>query len=321
MTTSARHADDQATRLREMVARLDRARDARADHRADLERSNNLTEAPAPARSATVIAIASGKGGVGKSNIAVNLSAAFARRRVRTILMDGDFGLPNADLLCGVRVSTNLGDALEPHSPIERVLVDAPGGFRLAPGATSVTARSITPEQRRDLVDRLARVGSTPGFVVVDCGAGMGDGVLAMLDAADATLLITTPEPTAIADAYALLKRRINASTDRAGAGRIPRLVVNQCADEREASATHARIDAAASKFLGVRVTLAGWVPTDAATPDAVRARNPFVISAPRCDASRAVKRLADTLTAEFMPGVAGSRRGFWRRVFRLGGV
>ncbi len=321
MTTSTRHADDQATRLREMVARLDRARDARVDSRAGPERSNNLPAQTAPARSAIVIAIASGKGGVGKSNIAVNLSAAFARRRVRTILMDGDFGLPNADLLCGVRVSANLGDALEPSFPIERVLVDAPGGFRLAPGATSVTARSITPEQRGDLVDRLARVGSAPGFVVVDCGAGLGDDVLALLDAADVTLLITTPEPTAIADAYALLKRRINATTGCAEARLAPRLVVNQCADEREALATHSRIDAAAAKFLGVRVTLAGWAPTDAAAPDAVRARTPFVIAAPRCDASRAVKRLAGSLTKEFMPGVGGSRRGFWRRVFRLGGV
>lgn len=317
MTASARHADDQATRLREMVARLDRARDAHAETRGVSAIAPHA--ATTSERTAIVLAIASGKGGVGKSNIAVNLCAAFARRRVRTILMDGDFGLPNADLLCGVRVTSHLGNVTETDCPIERVLVDAPGGFRLAPGATNAAARSITPEHRRDLVDRLARLESTPGFLVVDCGAGMGDGVLAMLDAADATLIVTTPEPTAIADAYALLKRRVNASTGRTHTRHTPRLIVNQCADERDASATHSRIDAAAAKFLGVRVALAGWIPTDPAAPDAVRNRRPFVVAAPKCDASRAIERLAASLTAEFMPAPASKQRGFWRRLIRLG--
>ena len=323
MTAPLNHADapadDQATRLRELVARLDRARDARHEPPARPRAIRHAVSAPTRARTARVLAIASGKGGVGKSNLAVNLCAALARRRLRVILLDGDFGLANADLLCGVRVGAHLGNVRDGDRSIESILIDAPGGFRLAPGASGFTSLLSAPAaEHRRIVDRLAAIESACDAVVIDCGAGMGDGVLAFLAAADLSILVATPEPTAIADTYALIKRFMRTTTGGGVALAPPRLVVNQCEDELEAARVHTRIDSVARRFLGVAIERVGWIPTDGAVPAAVRARRPFVVGAPRSDASRAVDRLALRLAPRLAPGVTPARDGFWRRLFRM---
>jgi flagellar biosynthesis protein FlhG len=322
--------DDQATRLREMVARLDRARDAHAavahpdrvtngDLR--LDRTPEVVAPKIAARKAKVIAIASGKGGVGKTSLSVNLCAALAKYGVRVALLDGDFGLANADLLCGVRVSKHLGHVLEGVHTLEDVLVETAAGFSLAPGASGMSALGrASNDDRRILVDRLASAELRQDIVVIDCGAGMGAGVLSFLRDADVLVVVTTPEPTAIADSYALIKC-LHLSDEGAHADRsAPRLLVNQAGDAAEALAASQRIAAVAKRFLGLEISSLGWTPMDSAVSDAVRGRCLFVEQSPRSDASQAVRRIARNLQTELvgMDTKAKQNHGAWGRLFRL---
>ena len=267
-----------------------------------------------------MIAIASGKGGVGKSNIAVNLCAAFAQRGLRAILLDGDAGLANSDVLCGLRPRRRPSEDLIGDVAADIALYDAPGGFRLAPGAAGTTGEITVSEQRcRDLVDRLG--GSGADVLVIDCGAGLGRGVRSFISCADEAVVVTTPEPTALADAYALIKRCRRTPTH--GVNRPPslQLVVNQCTDETDARRASERIDTVARRFLGGGVALAGWIPNDPTVAEAVRAQRPFFVARPRCDASRAVRRLARALAPAAREDVRRPLGWGWRRLFRLGGV
>lgn len=271
---------------------------------------------------AHVIAIASGKGGVGKTSVSVNLAGAMAQRGVRVILLDGDFGLANADLLSGVRVTAHLGHVLDGSRRLGEVLIETPAGFRLAPGASGLTSLlQTTDEDRSAIICELTALETTADVILIDCGAGMGDGVLSFLRAADTPVILTTPEPTAIADAYAVLKRIVRGQAGDQSA--LPKLVINMCRDATDAQRAHQRISTVANRFMNVDLPLFGWLPLDPAVAEAVRARRPFVLQSPRADASRAVQTLAAQFEAEagFRPSRPRGLEGFWRRLFGISGL
>ena len=131
-------------------------------------------------RSARVIAVASGKGGVGKTNICVNLASAFADLGCRTVLLDGDLGLANADVLCGINVRGHLGHVIDGARTIEEITVEAPGGFRLVPGAGGLARLADIDDSRRDqLINGLGALDADADVIIVDCGAGVGANVIA----------------------------------------------------------------------------------------------------------------------------------------------
>lgn len=266
---------DQASRLRALV---DEGNDAGAG-------------AQRPFR---ILAVASGKGGVGKTNLCVNLAATAARRGTRVYLIDGDLGLANADVICGVNTSAHLGHVIEGRCSLEEIAVEGPCGLRLISGASGITRLAhLDATQRRRIIDGLASLDTLADLVVIDCGAGIGLSVLSFIAESDLALIVTTPEPTAIADAYALIKSLVTrARSGLAPAARIA-LVVNQARRAGEASSVHRRIDTVARRFLGEPVELAGWIPLDPGVRDAVRARRPFVEHAPRGRAARSVRDLS----------------------------
>jgi len=253
-------------------------------------------------RSARVIAVASGKGGVGKTNICVNLASAFSDLGCRTVLLDGDLGLANADVLCGISVRGHLGHVIDGARTIEEITVDAPGGFRLVPGAGGLARLADIDDQRRDgLVRGLAALDRDADVVIVDCGAGVGANVIAFTLAADCTLAITTPEPTAMADAYGLLKSVAMASRDRRAAVIAKQkptiaMLINQARDHGEATTVLRRMQDVADRFLGVNLIDAGWIPEDPAVPDAVRKRSPFLVCHPKRPAAQRVRIVARDL-------------------------
>ncbi len=272
--------------------------------------------APA-ARTARILTIASGKGGVGKTNLAVNLSIALAQAGRRVALVDADMGVANADVLCGLNPRARLDQAIvaaggggtgagtEARRTLNDLAVDAPGGFRLVPGAVAhVRSTDADPALRQRFMDGLLDLDTTADLIVLDAPAGVGPTVLACVEAADRTMVVATPEPTSIADAYALVKSFHLALLARgehggpAGAADLRlQLVVNQAADEREARRVHERIESVARRFLSRRVPLAGWVPADAQVSQAVRARQPFLLRSPNAAASKAVSHLASDLS------------------------
>ncbi len=262
---------------------------------------------------ALTIAVASGKGGVGKSNLCVNLATVFASDGLRVTLVDGDLGLANADVLCNVVARRHLGHVVEGRCTLEEVGVDAPGGFRLIPGAGGVAMLADLPERDlRALLSSLGRLERASDVLLIDCGAGAGRAVLSFLTAADASLIVTTPEPTALADAYALIKVL---QTEAYGHSDLA-IAMNMATSAEDGKRAHARLNGVAERFLGRSTPLAGVIPWDQHVGAAVRARSPFVLAHPGCPASRAVRELARALRPTHpQTGATGVSSGLARRL------
>ena len=258
---------------------------------------------------ATVIAITSGKGGVGKSNVAVNLAIRFAKSGKDVVLLDADLGLANADVLCNVDLPANLSHVIARKRELRDVLVQAPGGFRLIGGASGLARMAdLTDDDRGRLLEALAELEQQADIIIIDTGAGISPNVLSFTRAADHVLVVTTPEPTAITDAYAVIK-----VVSRDPGNRRINLLVNQARSAGEGRIVHDRIARVAKQFLGATVFDAGHVMSDDAVPLAVRRRVPFVLSTPNCPAGQCITRLA----MRFEQGLIADREpgGFFSRM------
>jgi len=297
---------DQASRLRDLVEAL-----------AGEQGTPSRAHAGSPARPGTpIVAIGSGKGGVGKTNIAVNLCIALARSGKRATLLDADLGMANADVLCGLSPQRRLDALLVGHDAPARlsmrdVAVDAPGGFLLVPGAVGVArVADLDARRRAALVAGLSELESVSDLIVIDTGAGIGHDVTTFMLAASLAMVVATPEPTSIADAYGLIKCLHLLASERAS--RLPRLglVVNQSRSEAEASAVHARLSSCAGRFLGFEVPILGWIAQDSRVSSSVHRRVPHVLHRPRARASRDVRRLSSEIIASLALEPRSNRKG-----------
>ena len=279
---------------------------------------------PPPQRRASVIAVTSGKGGVGKSNVAVNLAIKLASAGKTVVLLDADLGLANADVLCNIDLPFNLSAVIARKKELHEVLVKAPGGFSLIGGASGLARMAdLTDADRQRIVRALGELESLADIILIDTGAGISPNVLSFTRAADHVLVVTTPEPTAITDAYAVVKvlhrDAVGApgSANDAGERRIS-LLVNQVRSPGEARVVHERIAKVARQFLGVSVYDAGHLVADECVPAAVRARTPFVLASPRSAASHCISQLAMRLEQGVVGAGSGAGSdGFFNRMSR----
>ena len=260
-------------------------------------------------RRASVIAITSGKGGVGKSNIAVNLSIKLASAGKSVVLLDADLGLANADVLCNIDLPFNLSHVIARKKELHEVMVTGPGGFKLVGGASGLARMAdLTDFDRRRIIEALGAVEYSADTILIDTGAGISPNVLSFTRTADHVLVVTTPEPTAITDAYAAIKVISKAGTDRSIS-----LLVNQVRSAAEAKLVHDRVAKVAKNFLGVNVLDAGHMVADEHVRRAVLQRVPFVLSAPKCGASFCISQLAMRFEQGIALGIEGS--GFFNRM------
>jgi len=273
------------------------------------DQASKLRELMRTSRHPRTIAVTSGKGGVGKSNVALNLSILLSAAGSRVALVDADLGLANLDVLANLTVRTNLSHVIAGTHTLEETIVDLPSGVQLVPGANGLTRLAHLSEfQRAKLLAELSALEADNDLIVVDCSAGIGPDVMSFACGSDHAMVVTTPEPTAITDGYAVVK----AVTQRRYAGRVS-LLVNMVADRREARITHQRIATVGRRFLGARVFDAGYILTDPKVREAVRRREPFVLAYPRCPASRCLAALATRLSSS--RSSMGKKEGFFRRV------
>lgn len=294
--------DDQATRLRRLVEQ------ATGEPSPGSCGSGSRADLQLPVRTglAKVVAVASGKGGVGKTNFAVNLAIILAQRGLRVVLIDADLGTANADVLCGLNPAARLNHlvtALPVHDGAKRtasqILIEAPGGFRLLPGAAGVARMAdLSGSEQRRLLEIVGELEREADVLIVDTAAGVGRAVTSMLESADLGIIVTTPEPTAVADAYALIKCTVLADDQNWHAERAAKLrvVVNQAGAPGEALSVHARLHAVCERFLGVPIAMLGEIAQDLRVAQSVRARRPFLLHAPDCPAARHMVSLADRI-------------------------
>lgn len=281
-------APDQAHRLRALVREIVEAKPSpdSPEHAQTIAVPSDQNPAPR----AAVLAIASGKGGVGKTTVAVNLAVALAQRGLKACLFDADLGLGNADVLCGLNPRLNLAHRVAQRAALEDIVIDTPAGFSLLPGASGVADLADLDEQRRALLMQDLRVLEARfKVIIIDCGAGIGASVLAFLRASDAALIVTTPEPTAVTDAYALIKCLHHAGNGAEGPSLA--LLVNQTDDHASGATVHQRIESVCSRFLGFSPAFAGSIRKDQAVPRAVCQRSPLLVSQ---SASRSASDIRD---------------------------
>jgi flagellar biosynthesis protein FlhG len=255
------------------------------------------------------LCVCSGKGGVGKTMIAANLAIVFARRANQPLLIDADHGTPNADLVLGLTPTRRIDQGNSGPSPelLERLSVVGHNGLRLIAGSTSAHwAAEPSFARCRDLLDAASSMQPTPGVIVIDSGAGVGPGVLTFAELADLVLIVVTPDPTSIADAYAVLKalhQRPSSLHERRWA---PALVVNEAQSADEAKRTFDRVAQCSARFLCIEPRNFGWIPSSAEVRRSVRERAPVTVQSAESAASEALLVLSEHVAGAM--GVSDNR-------------
>ncbi len=266
--------------------------------------------AETPLFAARVLAITSGKGGVGKTNVVAGLAQALAQQGQRVVVMDADFGLANLDILLGLAPKYTLEHVLRGEKVLEEILVESPFGVRIIPASSGIQelTRLDTASELR-LVQGLQRVAESADWLLIDTAAGIHDSVVKLLMAAQEVVLVTTPEPTSLVDAYAMVK-----VLHLRDAAKPLWLMVNNGQSADEAQETVDQLQAATERFLGRQLRPLGMVPADPHVLQAVRQQKGVVDLFPRSPAAQAFRALAGQLLGQ-VSLQPGGFAAFWRQL------
>lgn len=253
-----------------------------------------MSQAVETPRSCRVISVTSGKGGVGKSNLTANLALAIARFGKSVLALDADLGLANLDVIFGIRPSHTLYHAVKGQKDLVDILLAGGPGVRFVAGGSGIQELAdLDPVTRASLLENLRKLESFAEVILLDTGAGLSSNVMSFVLASDEVLVVTTPEPTAMVDAYGVLKTL-------AGQDDVPvpktRLVVNRVRNPEEGRQTARRICHTAKQHLGLDVGYLGFLLEDRQVARAVRDQRPFVKAYPNSLASACVANLAAEL-------------------------
>lgn len=259
------------------------------------------------------IAVTSGKGGVGKTTLSVNLSLALAEAGHRTCLFDADLGLANVNVLLGLDVSRTLEDALFGHASLEDIRFQGVHGIDIIPGSSGIQRMAdLDPGKVSDLLRSFEAL-SAYDFFIMDTAAGIARNVVAFCLAARELILVVAPEPASMTDAYALLKvLHLNGFQGRV------EVVVSRCKSIAAAKGFFDGFRKAVREHLGVRTALLGVVVQDRKVQDAVRRRQPVLRIHPRSNASRCIHHIARSLVQRPPSPASSDLNGFWERFIQL---
>ena len=257
-----------------------------------------------------MIVVTSGKGGVGKTCLSVNLAVANAEMGKRVLLVDADMGLANVDIMLGLTARATIADVLAGRARMCDAILGGPRGVQVLPGASGVASMAnMGGVERMRLIDELKRLATAVDLLIVDTGAGIADGVVRLAAVADEVIVVSTPEATSITDAYATLKLIWQAG----GAGK-SWIWMNMARCALEGDRMAERIAGVARRFLGgLEVGRLTTIEDDPAVRRAVRLKTPFVIDSPRSQAARKV-----ALAARALGGRASSGFELVRRIGRM---
>jgi flagellar biosynthesis protein FlhG len=265
---------------------------------------------PGPPR---VVSVTSGKGGVGKSNVVVNLGLALAQRGLKVLLIDADLGLGNLDILLGLTPRFTIQDVLSLGLDLAEVIVEGPGGLKILPASSGIPELANLDEfQKLFLLNEMDHYTADVDVVLIDTGAGISPNVIFFNIGAQERILVVNNQPPAIADAYALIKILVTQHGEKSF-----KLLVNGLAHCREGELVYHTLLRVTERFLGQGLTLdyLGFIPHDDAVPKAVMRQQPILALYPQAPASRSFVKIAQTLWESPPPGIDGNIKFFWRRL------
>jgi flagellar biosynthesis protein FlhG len=280
--------------------------------------AGNKTPGASSSEPLRVMAVTSGKGGVGKTMLTANLAVLGARRGKRVLVIDADLGLANVEIVFGVKPKRHMGDLLSAEVVPEDVLIEVRPGIHILPAASGIQQLTqLSEEEKMRLISVLDGLAERFDLVLIDSGAGIGDNVLFFVGVAQEIVLVVTPEPTSLVDAYAAVK----VLSQQMGLKDFG-VVVNSVVDEIAARDVFQKLVALADRFLSVRIRHLGYVTRDENVHRAVMAQKPITDIFGQAPASRALGLIADRLFSMTPPPVVdGGMKLMWHRLFREAGV
>lgn len=244
---------------------------------------------------ATVITVTSGKGGVGKSNMSVNLAIQLQNLGKRVIILDADFGLANVEVMFGIRPVYSLADLMFKNKELKDIICPGPRGIGVISGGSGIQEMAnLTKYQIGNLTSKLYELDELADVIIIDTGAGISDAVLEFVTHSTEVILVATPEPTSITDAYALLKS-VNKRDDFDKTKHI-QMITNRVGTAKEGKELFAKLDVVVKRFLDVEIDFLSAVPQDSNVSKAVMRQVPFSIAYPNTQAAIAVQAIANKL-------------------------
>ena len=275
-----------------------------------VDQAHNLREFVRKSKArARVLAVTSGKGGVGKTSTSVNLAIALAAQNHRVVLLDADLGLANVEVLMGLNSLYNLQHVIDGEKTIAQIMVKGPGGIYVIPGSSGLSKLAdLSNSARQNVIQGLEELQSVVDFIIIDTMAGIGQNAVAFAAAADEVLLVSTPEPSSIVDVYAMIKTIHNQRPDA-----VFRLIVNMALNDKQAEAVAKKLSGVSQQYLGRNLSFLGCIPRDPHVSQAVMQTQPFFLRYPNAMATRSIEGIARRLVSQ-KAASDGPAAGFFRR-------
>lgn len=259
-----------------------------------------------------VMSVTSGKGGAGKTHCVINLAIALARQGRSVLVLDADLGLANIDVMLGLTTNRTLKDVVEGNARMEDITLHGPEGISVIPATSGVEWMChLTPEQRMTLMHEIERVAQNYDYLLIDTAAGIGSDVMYFNSASNEIVVVINGEPTSLTDAYATIKVLSQNYGEKAIS-----VLANNVPNEKEAKRAFAKLSASVERFLHVRLTWLGWVPTDPALRDALSQQRAVLDLFPSSPASRAYCTVAERVDNDFLRvRVKGGMQFFFKQL------
>jgi flagellar biosynthesis protein FlhG len=261
-----------------------------------------------------VIAVSGGKGGVGKTNVSVNLAVALAEIGRQVMLLDADLGLANVDVMLGLHANYDLSHVLKGEKTLEEIVIDGPSGIQLIPGASGIQKMAeLSPAEHVGIIRAFSDVGPDVDTLIVDTAAGISDTVISFTRASQEVVVVVCDEPASITDAYAIIKLL----NKEYGATRF-RILANMVRSVQEGRELYNKMCRVTDRYLDVMLSFMGSVPYDDSVKKAVKSQKPVITAFPRSKAAQAFKNLARKVETWPLPqGANGQMQFFVERLIQ----
>jgi flagellar biosynthesis protein FlhG len=291
---------DQAEKLRKMVQ--------------SASVKNNSSVIKANRTNARVITVTSGKGGVGKTNFTVNLALALAKLGQRVLIIDADLGMGNVDVILGCSTPYNILHLLEGGYSLVDIITDGPLGIKFMSGGSGLyNLANLSDLQLTRIVNKITLLDDLADIILIDTGAGISKSVMNFVVAADEVIIVTTPEPTAITDAYAMVKTYVNHSGTA-----VLKLVINRVIEPDEGNIAADKLIKVSLKFLGLSISSLGFVYEDGNLVKAVKKQTPLLLAFPNTASARCIEQIANRLLDRASAKTTTGIKGFFNKLVGL---